>query len=545
MKNSKVTFPLSRKIAVMVIAIAIILSTVLIAAFTEHYRQEMIDDFERMAMDVAAIAATQLNPDKFQTYLDTGVKDEEYEKAFEQLSKFRESADVEYLYVVVPKPDEVWYVMDTDPTEGQIPLGFHQPYYEGEFAANAERMVRGERIKPIVSNEEYGWLLSAYYPVQTSSGDPAGYVGVDILMRNVRENLNNFVFNVIALIALLTAVLSFALIRMTNRTVAEPIRSLSTAARQLVEAERSGGQRELSIFRQLQVDSSDEVGDLYQSLKRMEQDMNAYIRDLVSVTAEKERFGIELSLATRIQADMLPNIFPPFPERKDFDIYAMMTPAKEVGGDFYDFFMLDDNRLALVMADVSDKGIGSALFMAVSKAMLKMRSQAGGSPGEVLSDVNIRLAQDNKLNMFVTVWLGYLDLTTGHLVACNGGHGYPALLLKEKEPGEPEGYVIKKTNHGPMVGIFEGSKYPETEFTMQPGDRLFLYTDGVNEAEKSDGEQFGFDRLLEVLNGNLNGSSETVCRYVKDAVRAFEGEGQQFDDITMLALTFRGYDEKH
>ena len=231
MKNSKVTFPLSRKIAVMVIAIAIILSTVLIAAFTEHYRQEMIEDFERMAMDVAAIAATQLNPDKFQTYLDTGVKDEEYEKAFEQLSKFRESADVEYLYVVVPKPDEVWYVMDTDPTEGQIPLGYHQPYYEGEFAKNAERMVRGERIKPIVSNEEYGWLMSAYYPVQTSSGDPAGYVGVDILMRNVRENLNSFVFNVIALIALLTAVLSFALIRMTNRTVAEPIRSLSTAAR--------------------------------------------------------------------------------------------------------------------------------------------------------------------------------------------------------------------------------------------------------------------------------------------------------------------------
>ncbi len=268
---------------------------------------------------------------------------------------------------------------------------------------------------------------------------------------------------------------------------------------------------------------------------------------ILNVERSREQFvlGSELSMAAQIQEAMLPELNSEITDTKEYDLYATMNPAKVVGGDFYDFFMLDDNRLALVMADVSDKGIGSALFMAVSKAMLKMRSQAGGSPGEVLSDVNIRLAQDNKLNMFVTVWLGYLDLTTGHLVACNGGHGYPALLLKEKEPGEPEGYVIKKTNHGPMVGIFEGSKYPETEFTMQPGDRLFLYTDGVNEAEKSDGEQFGFDRLLEVLNGNLNGSSETVCRYVKDAVRAFEGEGQQFDDITMLALTFRGYDEKH
>ena len=538
MKNSKVTFPLSRKIAVMVIAIAIILSTVLIAAFTEHYRQEMIDDFERMAMDVAAIAATQLNPDKFQTYLDTGVKDEEYKNAFEQLSKFRESADVEYLYVVVPKPDEVWYVMDTDPTEGQIPLGYHQPYYEGEFAKNAERMVRGERIKPIVSNEEYGWLLSAYYPVQTSSGDPAGYVGVDILMRNVRENLNSFVFNVIALIALLTAVLSFALIRMTNRTVAEPIRSLSTAARQLVEAERSGGQRELSIFRQLQVDSSDEVGDLYQSLTRMEQDMNAYIRDLVSVTAEKERFGIELSLATRIQADMLPNVFPAFPERKEFDVFASMTPAREVGGDFYDFFLIDENHLGLVIADVSGKGVPAALFMMASKIMLANNAMAGKSPAEVLRSTNTAICSNNREEMFVTVWLGVLDLTTGKLTAANAGHEYPVIR-------QPDGrFEVFKDQHSFVLGGMDGIPYKEYELFLEPGAKLFLYTDGVTEAMDAENRLFGTERMLTALNADPHASPEQLLGSVRHAVDDFVQDAVQFDDLTMLCVEYCGPTKK-
>ena len=534
MKNSKVTFPLSRKIAVMVIAIAIILSTVLIAAFTEHYRQEMIDDFERMAMDVGAIAATQLNPDKCQTYLDTGVKDEEYEYAFEQLSKFRESADVEYLYVVVPKPDEVWYVMDTDPTEGQIPLGYHQPYYEGEFAKNAERMVRGERIKPIVSNEEYGWLLSAYYPVQTSSGEPAGYVGVDILMRNVRENLNSFVFNVIALIALLTAVLSFALIRMTNRTVAEPIRSLSTAARQLVEAERSGGQGELSIFRQLQVDSSDEVGDLYQSLKRMEQDMNAYVRDLVSVTAERERFGIELSLATRIQADMLPNVFPAFPDREEFDIFASMTPAREVGGDFYDFFLIDENHLGLVIADVSGKGVPAALFMMASKIMLANNAMAGKSPAEVLRSTNTAICSNNREEMFVTVWLGVLDLTTGKLTAANAGHEYPVIR-------QPDGqFEVFKDQHSFVLGGMDGIPYKEYELFLEPGAKLFLYTDGVTEAMDSENRLFGMERMLAALNADPHSSPEQLLGSVRRAVDDFVQDAVQFDDLTMLCVEYCG-----
>ena len=267
---------------------------------------------------------------------------------------------------------------------------------------------------------------------------------------------------------------------------------------------------------------------------------------ILNVEKSRERFAVEteLSMATRIQTAMLPNLFPEVTDTKEYDLYASMNPAREVGGDFYDFFMLDENHLAFLVADVSDKGMGAALFMAVSKAMIKMRAQAGGSPGEVLLDVNDRLSKDNDLGMFVTVWLGYLDLTTGHVVACNGGHDYPALFLQKDPLGNPTGYIVKETDHGSAVGLLPGMDFPEIEFTMVPGDRIFLYTDGVNEAQGADGEQFDFKRLVSVLDTLRNESSESVCQSVKEAVDAFVGSDPQFDDMTMMSLTFRGCKRK-
>ena len=263
---------------------------------------------------------------------------------------------------------------------------------------------------------------------------------------------------------------------------------------------------------------------------------------ILNMEKTRDNYAVEreLSIATMMQRGMLPNMFPEVTNTKEYDLFATMTPAKEVGGDFYDFFMIDDNRLAFLIADVSDKGIGAALFMAVSKAMIKMRAQAGGSPAEVLSDVDKRLGKDNDQAMFVTVWLGYLDLTTGHVVACNAGHDYPALYLKSKAASGTEGYTIEETVHGLAIAVFPGLEFPEIEFTMEPGDRIFLYTDGVNEAQRTDGEQFGFDRLIDVLNRHINDSCETVCHEVKKAVDGFVGRDPQFDDMTMLALAYKG-----
>ena len=334
MEKKKFRMSLSRKIAVLVTVFALALSAALMSLSYFYYKNEMMEDYEEFAMKIAAVAASQLDPDRIRGYLDSGEADEEYEKAYHTLCQIRENGGVEYLYVVKPELEEVWYVLDTDQGEGAIPLGFHEPYYEGAFAENAEKMARGERIAPIISNEEYGWLMSVYYPMRTSAGEPAGYVGVDILMNDVRDELHTFAGQMISLVLVLTTVFLVIMIIASRKMIADPIRRLSSAAGQLVEAEQSGEGACTDIFSGMTVRSRDEIGDLYQSLSQMETDMNAYIRNSLAAAAKNERISAEMSLANRIQAAMLPHVFPPFPNRKEFSLYATMDPAREVGGDF-------------------------------------------------------------------------------------------------------------------------------------------------------------------------------------------------------------------
>ncbi|MBR0167475.1 MAG: PP2C family protein-serine/threonine phosphatase, partial [Synergistaceae bacterium] len=259
-----------------------------------------------------------------------------------------------------------------------------------------------------------------------------------------------------------------------------------------------------------------------------------YVKNLAAVTAEKERIGAELNVATQIQADMLPRIFPPFPERKEFDIYATMTPAKEVGGDFYDFFLIDDDHLALVMADVSGKGVPAALFMVIAKTLIKNRAQMGGTPSEILADVNTQLCEGNEAELFVTVWLGILEISTGHVTASNAGHEFPAIY----RPGE--GYTLFKTKQSPAVATMEGLRFRASEFTLNPGDDLYLYTDGVAEATNINDELYGTERMIDALNHTDGMTVEEILRTLKKSVDDFTGEAPQFDDITMLSLKYYG-----
>ncbi len=283
-----------------------------------------------------------------------------------------------------------------------------------------------------------------------------------------------------------------------------------------------------------EVRDNDEVGDLARSFNDMAASLKEYVNNLESVTAEKERISTELNLATQIQADMLPRIFPPFPDRKEFDIYATMTPAKEVGGDFYDFFMIDDDHLALVMADVSGKGVPAALFMVIAKTLIKNRAQMGGSPSAILHDVNRQLCEGNEADLFVTVWLGILEVSTGKVTASNAGHEYPAI---RRSGGK---YELLKARNSPAVAAMEGMRFNEHEFTLNPGDNLYLYTDGVAEATNSDEELYGTDRMLEALDRTKNDSSEEILASMKSEVDAFTGDAPQFDDITMLCLRYFG-----
>lgn len=242
----------------------------------------------------------------------------------------------------------------------------------------------------------------------------------------------------------------------------------------------------------------------------------------------------DLSLATRIQADMLPNVFPAFPERKEFDIYASMNPAKEVGGDFYDFFFLDEDHLGIVMADVSGKGVPAALFMMISMTLIKNNALSGKNPARVLEDTNNQICANNKEEMFVTAWFGILDIKTGNLVAANAGHEFPMMKA-------PHGnYEIYKDKHGLVIGGMEGIKYKEYEMHLDPGSVLFLYTDGVPEATNAQKELFGLERTVEVLNEDPERQPEDVLKAVTNRVSEFVGKAPQFDDLTMLCIRYNG-----
>ena len=280
--------------------------------------------------------------------------------------------------------------------------------------------------------------------------------------------------------------------------------------------------------------TGDEIEALAESFATLSARTLQYVEQVRRVTAEKERIGAELSLATQIQASMLPHIFPAFPERKEFDIYASMDPAKEVGGDFYDYFLIDDDHLGLVIADVSGKGVPAALFMMASKIILQSVAMMGHSPAEILRRTNDTICSNNEAQMFVTVWMGILELSTGKLTAANAGHEFPAIR-------RPNGaFELFKDRHGFVIGGMEGVRYKEYELQLEPGSKLFVYTDGVAEATSAEKELFGTERMIDALNTDPEASPQQILKNVRDGVDGFVKEAEQFDDLTMLCVEYKG-----
>ena len=280
--------------------------------------------------------------------------------------------------------------------------------------------------------------------------------------------------------------------------------------------------------------TNDEVEALAEAFAALSARTLEYVDQVRSVTAEKERIGTELALATNIQASMLPHIFPAFPERPEFDIYASMDPAKEVGGDFYDYFLIDDDHLCMVIADVSGKGVPAALFMMASKIIIQSTAKMGCSPADILTKTNAAICSNNEAGMFVTVWLGILELSTGKLTAANAGHEFPAI----RRPDRP--FELYKDRHGFVLGGMENVKYKPYELMLEPGSRLFLYTDGVAEATSEDNKLFGTDRMLDALNIQPDAAPEQLLKNVRTAVDGFVREAEQFDDLTMLCVEYIG-----
>ena len=475
---------------------------------------------------------TQSDWDSYYAAFDGVVRSEEYTGVLDVLEQIRQDNGIQSLYLCYmdQATSKAVYLVDaSDPNAACLPGDC-----DDIEAGNLSLMEQGVYDFPayITNYPEYGWLCSAAAAITDEDGRVIANAYVDISMNDVMRDRYEFLTQLLLILAGAALVLTVLLVLAITRTVVRPINRLSAAAGAFVSDKRERREGASAISR-LAIHTGDEIENLSRAIQKMEQDINSYIDNLSRVTAEKERIGAELDVAAKIQADMLPCIFPAFPDRNEFDIYATMTPAKEVGGDFYDFFLVDDDHLALVIADVSGKGVPAALFMVIAKTLLKNAAQTGLSPKAALEKVNNQLCENNEAEMFVTVWLGIYEISTGRLTAANAGHEYPALRRGDGT------FELYKDRHGFVLAGMENARYREYTLELNPGDTLFVYTDGVAEATDAHNTLYGTDRMLTALNGCGQAVPRRLLAEVKTDIDRFVGEAPQFDDITMLAIQRR------
>jgi sigma-B regulation protein RsbU (phosphoserine phosphatase) len=479
--------------------------------------------------------------------------DKRYLEIEKELSDLREATGANDIYIGYLRTDilkeyagtkEGWYplryIFDVyEVPELKYTLGDASPINPEFIDDCTEFMETGVRPSNFfVSKSEYGYNTAAILPI-VKEGEVVAIIGVEIPMSTQEAVIREHVTDTLLIIGIMIIILMIVYIVWFMGRVVWPIEALSKEAETFTLETHSEGHTGYTISdKLLKVRTGDEIEYLAKSLYNMEKYIDATTRDLISAARESERERSELGIANKIQKDILPSHFPAFPERHEFDIYASMTPARLVAGDFYDYFFIDENRLCLVIADVTGKGIPAALFMVIAKTVIKNRAMLGGMPSEILKDVNNQLREGNDTKMFVTAWLGITDVKTGVLTFANAGHEYPVLTAEDGT------FKYLKDKHGLVMGLKADISYTDTQVMLRPGDTLFVYTDGVPDAQDYEGDAYGIDRLINVMNEYRGVTPQELIERVLDSVMEYSKDVDQFDDVTMLAFTYLGLQDK-
>ena len=514
--------------------LAIVLILIISWVVGDRYIRNEMENCRTTAYAYTKSAAEMIDGDKIAGYVETGEKDEYYYEVLHFLNSFRLNTDIQYFYVFVPCEEDLVYIWDAnalkaDETEiDACDLGYREEYMDGgkEVALSVFKQNPPEEID-LFNDETYGYIATATSPIFDSNGNPVAIVGVDVYMPDLQDNMRQFLVVVIVAIMLVVTAAILLCFVFVKRKIVNPINTIRDVSKTMVD----NLENEESI--QVTVQTGNEIEELFDSFKQMYGDVKEYIRRLSAVTAEKERIGAELDVAAHIQASMLPGVFPAFPDRTEFDIYATMDPAKEVGGDFYDFFMVDERHLAIVMADVSGKGVPAALFMVIGKTLIKDHTTPDRDLGKVFTEVNNLLCEANSEGLFITAFEGVLDLVTGEFTYVNAGHEMPFICQAGGD------FVAHKIRAAFVLAGMEDMRYRAGSMMLEPGDKVFQYTDGVTEATNIHNELYGMSRLGTILNKVKDGNPHQILPAVKADVDAFVGEAPQFDDITMLCLEYK------
>ena len=525
-------------LSIKLITSVLLLSVLLCAAISymgyREFTTVLEDEYNRSAYEIAETAKSYLDPDRLEHYLETGEIDAAYLEIQDRLDALVVSTNSYLIYVTRLSNDYTTstYIFDAvHPDSGftRYALGYTAQDMDPAYQDEVEQiMTTGERSAVYFYSytQASGAHTTAGIPVKDSAGEIVAFLGVEKAMTALENARQTYVWNVMGITVLAVILFLVVYIGFLRREVVSPILTIAGEARRFAEDNVA----RLDLLEQIR--KKDEIGTLARAIGRMETDIVQYVENLTAVTAEKERIGTELNVDTQIQADMLPRIFPPFPERDEFDIYATMTPAREVGGDFYDFFLVDQDHLAVVIADVSGKGVPAALFMVIVKTLIKNHTQTGMAPDQVFETVNRQLCENNEAGMFVTAFLGVLEISTGRFTYVNAGHNPPLAALG----GRPYDWLPSK--RGFVLAGLEGVRYRQQEIVLCPGDSIFCYTDGVTEALDPADALYSEARLRAFFRGrDLEGRplAEQLDLLRRD-IAAFAAGAEQADDITMLLL---------
>jgi len=525
-------------IVMLVLIFAIIVSVVGFLVITNAYREESAVTTYHMA----DTATTLIQSDNQDTYL-SGGKQEEYQQTQKQLDDYCTKMNVSLLYVIqVDTSDYASFVSIFNSVDNSVDDTTYTPWelghqrdttneeYQEKYRAIYEQGALYETVYRLVPTDGIHPHITTMVPVKDPSGEVKAILCIQRPFRELREATRQCLLAIVVSVVLLSILASLGAIAYYKKQFVTPVQKVSDEAVRFAR-ENTKGEPLGTISR------FTEISNLASSIDTMEADILQYVEDLTEVTAVKERMSAELSVARNIQADSIPSVFPAFPDRQEFDVYASMTPAREVGGDFYNFFLIDDDHLTLLIGDVSGKGVPASLYMMVTNILASDRARVGGLPSQILSYLNDDLCENGRSDMFVTVWLGILELSTGKVVAANAGHEYPALM-------EQGTFTLLKDKHGFVLGGMEHMAYKDYEIRLKPGDKLFLYTDGVPEATDPDNQMFGTERMLEVLNREPEAPPRKILELVHSSVNDFVREAEPFDDLTMLCLEYKGTGEQ-
>ena len=493
------------------------------AVYDECKSQGAIPDAETSAEDELAVYHA-----KFADIEKTGV----YRSILTTLQTFMKNSGVLFIYCGYIDPDRQSFIYLADGTlKGSVMTPGDSETIDETLTND---LVASSYSYPgyIHHSDTYGLLCTTFIPVYDRDGSYVCDVCADVSMQTMVSQRASFLINLVLFLLLLSTPFTIMILHYIDSHLVKPIHQMNSAVTNFVSNKENENQ--VSGIASLNIHTQDEVEMLFLSVRKMENDVNRYIADVTREAGEKERMGTELAIATKIQESMLPHIFPAFPDNPQIDLYASMTPAKEVGGDFYDFFLISREKVGIVIGDVSGKGIPGALFMMISKTLLKDAMARGMQPREVFETVNKELCENNEAGMFVTVWIGILDLATGRLSYANAGHENPAC---RKAGGK---FELIAEKHDMVLAAMDGLPYKEHERILEPGDTVFIYTDGVPEATDAHEKMFGTDRMIESLNRDPDADVTQLLANIRKDVDAFVGDAPQFDDLTVLGFLYKG-----